>query len=46
MNAFRDLLAWLLGWKSSGLVRPPAPYRAAAAQAFVAGGDAQQVFVN
>ena len=46
MNGFRDLLAWLLNWKSLALARPPAPYRAAAAQAFVAGGDAQQVFVN
>jgi hypothetical protein len=46
MYAFHDLLAWLFGWKSSGSPRPPAPYYVAASQAFVAGGDAQQVFVS
>lgn len=43
MNGFRDLLAWLLGWKS----RPggvAGPYRVAQRQVFTSGGAAAQVF--
>jgi hypothetical protein len=34
---FKDLLAWLLGWKSSYVPRIGGPYQVAAVQTFQAG---------
>ncbi len=43
MNGFRDLLAWLVGWKSQpGLAA--GPYGSAAAQVFTAGCVAGETF--
>jgi hypothetical protein len=46
MPAFHDLFAWLLAWRAAPPPRPPTLFYVAASQAFVAGGDAQQAFVN
>ncbi len=43
MNGFRDLLAWLLGWKS-GPGGFAGPYRVAAGQVFSAGCAAGEAF--
>lgn len=45
MNAFRDLLAWLLGWKSvpGGIT---GPYQVAAGQAFTTGNAAGELFTT